>query len=304
MHIEKNVCDSIVGTLLNLDGKKKDNIKSRFDLELMKIRPELHAPPTGDGKFLFHPACYTMTLAEKKAFCEFLREIKVPDGYSSKISHYVDATKAKISGMKCHDCHVFLHRYLPLSIRGVLPADVCEAIIELCSFFREICSKKLDTEILKKLASSIAVTLCKLEMIFPPSFFDVMLHLPIHLAQEAITGGPVQYRWMYPIERFLRRLKSFVKNKARPEGSIAEAYILQECVNFCSMYLQGVETRINQPSRNEDVQSDNSSTKFQIFGTIGRPLLGNKYCQMDMNELEKARIYVLKNYEEISEYAK
>jgi hypothetical protein len=70
------------------------------------------------------------------------------------------------------------------------------------------------------------------------------------------------------------------------------------------MYLQGVETRINRPSRIEDVQSDNSSTKFQIFGTVGRPLLGNKYCQMDMNELEKARIYVLKNYEEISEYAK
>uniref|UniRef100_A0A2K2A3S9 DUF4218 domain-containing protein n=1 Tax=Populus trichocarpa TaxID=3694 RepID=A0A2K2A3S9_POPTR len=41
----------------------------------------------------------------------------------------------------------------------------------------------------------------KLEMIFPPSFFDSMEHLPIHLPFEAKAGGPVQYRWMYPFER-------------------------------------------------------------------------------------------------------
>jgi len=39
-----------------------------------------------------------------------------------------------------------------------------------------------------------------------------------------------QYRLMYPTERYLRRLKSYVRNKARPEGCIAEAYIPQECV--------------------------------------------------------------------------
>jgi hypothetical protein len=114
----------------------------------------------------------------------------------------------------------------------MLPADICFPIIELCNFFREICSKVLDVEILKRLDSSIAIILCKLEKIFPPSMFDVMMHLPIHLAQPAMVGGPVQYRWMYPIERFLRRLKSFVKNKARPEGAIAEAIVLQECVTF------------------------------------------------------------------------
>lgn len=40
-----------------------------------------------------------------------------------------------------------------------------------------------------------------LERFFPPSFFDVMVHLPIHLAQEALIGGPVHFRWMYPFER-------------------------------------------------------------------------------------------------------
>jgi hypothetical protein len=37
-------------------------------------------------------------------------------------------------------------------------------------------------------------------MIFPPSFFDSIEHLPIHLPFEAKVGGAVQYRWMYPFE--------------------------------------------------------------------------------------------------------
>jgi len=48
---------------------------------------------------------------------------------------------------------------------------------------------------------NIIEALCKLEMIFPPLFFDSMEHLPIHLPFEAKVGGPVQYRWMYPFER-------------------------------------------------------------------------------------------------------
>ena len=94
------------------------------------------------------------------------------------------------------------------------------------------------------------MTLRKLEKIFPPSFYDIMVHLSIHLVDEAKIGGPVQYRWMYPIERYLRRLKSYVRNKARPEGCIAEAYNAQEYVHFCSRYLDGVETRLNRYGRN------------------------------------------------------
>ncbi|CAN1325054.1 hypothetical protein LINPERPRIM_LOCUS33363, partial [Linum perenne] len=61
-----------------------------------------------------------------------------------------------------------------------------------------------------------------MEMIFPPAFFTVMVHLVLHLVDEVRRGGPVQYRWMYPIERYLGKLKTFVGNRAHPEGSIAE----------------------------------------------------------------------------------
>ncbi|GJX46423.1 protein kinase, ATP binding site-containing protein [Tanacetum coccineum] len=33
--------------------------------------------------------------------------------------------------------------------------------------------------------------LCELERIYPPAFFDIMIHLPIHLALEALEGGPI-----------------------------------------------------------------------------------------------------------------
>ena len=76
-----------------------------------------------------------------------------------------------------------------------------------------------------------------------------MVHLPIHLVDEAMIVRPVQYHWMCPIERYLRRLKSYVKNKAHTEGSIVEGYIAQECLHFCSRYLHEVETRLNRPGR-------------------------------------------------------
>lgn len=32
MHIEKNICDSIIGILLNIEGKTKNTIKARKDI--------------------------------------------------------------------------------------------------------------------------------------------------------------------------------------------------------------------------------------------------------------------------------
>ena len=41
MHIEKNICDNIIGTLLNIEGKTKDTLKSRIDLTHLGIRKDL-----------------------------------------------------------------------------------------------------------------------------------------------------------------------------------------------------------------------------------------------------------------------
>ncbi|KAL3533166.1 hypothetical protein ACH5RR_006687 [Cinchona calisaya] len=63
------------------------------------------------------------------------------------------------------------------------------------------------------------------------------LHLQLKNAQEAMVAGPVQYTWMFPIERYLGHLKGSVRNRVRPEGSIAEAYIVDECLIFYTKYL-------------------------------------------------------------------
>ena len=62
-------------------------------------------------------------------------------------------------------------------------------------------------------------------MIFIPNFFDIMVHLTIHLVDEIKLGGPVHCRWMFPIKQDLSKLKSFVRNRSHLGGSIAEAYL-------------------------------------------------------------------------------
>jgi hypothetical protein len=46
---------------------------------------------------------------------------------------------------------------------------------------------------MEQFEKNIIETIYKLEMIFPPSFFDIMENLPIHLVNEAKVGGLVQY---------------------------------------------------------------------------------------------------------------
>jgi hypothetical protein len=67
---------------------------------------------------------------------------------------------------------------------------------------------------MKKL-EEISVVICKLEKIFPLGWFNPMQHLLVHIPYEAKVGGPVQYRWMYHIERALKYLRSMVDNKAK-----------------------------------------------------------------------------------------
>ena len=54
------------------------------------------------------------------------------------------------------------------------------------------------------------------------------------------------------INRFLGKLKSYVRNNARPEGCIAEAYTSDNCLTFYSMYLFMIETKFNRDERNYD----------------------------------------------------
>jgi hypothetical protein len=89
---------------------------------------------------------------------------------------------------------------------------------------------------MEKLKNEIPVLICKLEKIFPPGWFNPMQHLLVHIPYEDKVGGPVQYRWMYHIERALKYLRAMIGNKAIVEGSIAELFLLKEITYFSSVY--------------------------------------------------------------------
>jgi hypothetical protein len=152
---------------------------------------------------------------EKKGLCEWLKCVKFPDGYASNIGRCVNKVLGKISGMKSHDCHVFLQRLLPVAIRNLSTPEIRSTLTEFSNFFIQLCARTLNVDILKQMQDDIIIILCKMEKIFPPAFFDVMIHLALHLPREAELGGPVQTRWMYPFERELRRYKKWTRNKAR-----------------------------------------------------------------------------------------
>ncbi|KAF5470851.1 hypothetical protein F2P56_011339 [Juglans regia] len=257
MHIEKNICDSILGTLMNMEGKSKDTANARRDLEDLGLRKELHLQHNGNHTSM-SLACYMLNVTERRSFFARLSEVKFPDGFASNIAWCVNITEGKIMGMKSHDCHIFMQYLLPVVIGGYLRPNIRGALIEFCSFFKELCSRTLDIIVLQRLQANVPIILCKLEMIFPPAFFDIMVHLAIHLPDEALLAGHVQYRWMYPFERYLGKFKRYVRNRARPEGSIAKAYVHVECLTFFSMYLNDIETRYNREEWNIDLVGQTS----------------------------------------------
>ncbi|XP_020081003.1 uncharacterized protein LOC109704650 isoform X2 [Ananas comosus] len=299
MHIQKNVCDNFIGTFLNMHGRTKDNLNARKDLEDMGIRHDLHPKLQSNNKTYIPHAIYTMSTQDKVNFLTVLKNIKVPDGYASNISRCVNLKERTLSNLKSHDGHILLQDILPLALRASMSKQIITIISELSLFFKSICSKSLDPKALDQLDSSVALTLCHIEKIFPPSFFTIMVHLIIHLASEAKLGGPVHYRWMYPIERYLVRLKSYVRNRAKPEGSIAEGYIAEECLTFCSRYLEGVETIFNRPQRNYD---DVDNAEAYMFLSGGRVLGNFESIVLDEISLAQAHRYVLLHCDKITSY--
>jgi len=172
----------------------------------MGIRFELHPQSIGRRTYL-PPTCHTLSRKEKQIFCECLRNVKVLQGYSSNISSLVSMQDLKLLGLKSHDCHVLMQQLLPIAFRVILPTSVRVILTRLCMFFNAIYKKVIDPRVLDDLENEVIRLLCELEMYFPPLFFDIMIHLIVHLMREIRICGPVFLRWMYPVERYMKILK-------------------------------------------------------------------------------------------------
>ena len=187
------MCDSLIGTLLNNNEKTKNDLNSRLDLIEMNIRGELALIQMGKCTYL-PLAPYTMSKDGKISFCQCLKGVKVPQGHSSNMKSLVSMQDLKLIGLKSHDCHILMQQLLSVAILGILPKNVRHTITRLCSFFSSICCKVIDPIKLDELEDEIVVILCELEMFFPPSFFDIMVRLVVHLVRDVRLCGPVYLR--------------------------------------------------------------------------------------------------------------
>ena len=182
-------------------GKSKDGLPARKDIEDLGIRQDFHPRIYGKWTYLL-PAPWFLSKTEKKIFCRRLFDFKGPDGYCSNISRGVLLDDYKVTRLKSHDYHVLMQQLLPIALKGLLPKGPRLAISRLCAFFNLLCQRVIDREQFLVMEAEIVETLCLFERYFPaPSFFDIRVHLTVHLGREARLGGPVHFRWMYPFER-------------------------------------------------------------------------------------------------------
>src|SRR4051795_12444530 len=139
----------------------------------------------------------------------------------------------------------------PVALRGLLPENVRLPIVKLCAFLNAISQKVINPEILTRLQNDVVECLVSFELVFPPSFFNVMTHLLVHLVEEINILGPVFLHNMFPFERFMGVLKKYVHNRARPEGSISKVYGTEEVIEFCVDFIPDIKSIGLPESRHE-----------------------------------------------------
>jgi hypothetical protein len=232
MHVERNLCSSLLKLLLGM----KDTAEVRKDLEEEGIRQNLWLRHSSVGPNFVKPhAPYTFKPQEKRVFMNTLGNVIAPTGYAACFAKHVGPRR--LSGLKSHDFHVILQQILPVVVRNLMAVGPRTAIIRLGRCFTKICAKVIDVREMDNLRLYVVETMCMLERWFPPSFFDISVHLVVHLVDELEVLGPVATRWCYPVERFMSVLKGYVRNRSKPEGSMAMGYTWDASLGFITEYL-------------------------------------------------------------------
>jgi hypothetical protein len=238
------------------------------------------------------PASYALTKEEMEIFFECLSSIKVPSGFSSNIKGIINMAEKKFQNLKSHDGHMLMTQLLLVALRGILPENVRVPIVKLCAFLNAISQNVINPEILPRLHNNMVQCLVSFELVFPLSFFNIMTHLLVHRVKEIAILGPVFLHNMFPFERFMRVLKKYVLNHARPEGIISKGYLTEEVIEFCVEFVPNLNPIGLPQSRHERRLSEK--------GMLG---IKTTYC-MDEHSLSEAHYIVLQNSTLVETYIK
>nr|GEU95054.1 hypothetical protein [Tanacetum cinerariifolium] len=110
----------------------------------------------------------------------------------------------------------------------------------------------------------------------------------------------IRPRWMYPFKRYIKKLKNYVRNKAKPKGSIAKGYVAEEALTFSSHYFWDFTTKFNRPDANVDCPLP--TCQFQVFRSVCKSIGLRSIIRFDHQELKKVIWNVLHNSPEIDTY--
>ena len=138
-------------------------------------------------------------------------------------------------------------------------------IVKLCAFLNAVSQKVIDPDKLIKLQNDVVQCFVGFELIFPPSFFHIMTHLLVHLVKEIDILGLVFLHNMFSFKMFMGALKKCVRNRARPEESIASAYETEEVIDFCVDFFDDLKPIGVPESRYEG--------KLNEKGTLGKKII-------------------------------
>jgi hypothetical protein len=128
--------------------------------------------------------------------------------------------------------------FLTIAIRTINHPYVNMMITRICHFFNAISKNVIDVTKLDEILKVMRVTMCQLEMCFPPSFFDTMEHYMIHLADQVFILGAMYMHHMNQYERHMVVMKSNVCNHAHPECSMIEGYTTNEAIECYVDYIK------------------------------------------------------------------
>ena len=239
MHIFKNVGEMLWKTITG----KRESKAERDDLMSIGRMPNLWPRPKSNGKFVIPKAPWVLQRAEERQVKKTIATFQTPTG----CMHCLKSAFTRdddLSGLKSHDWHKFLQFILPVAIKDCLSDNIRATIYKISSLVRWISAKEIRQDSIAAARLNAIEAVCMVEKYFPTNILTIQMHLLVHIVDEVAIAGTVHSRWMFFLERFMKTLKGFVRQRARPEGSMAEGWLVQESLVFISEFLSSADPDI------------------------------------------------------------
>jgi hypothetical protein len=150
--------------------------------------------------------------------------------------------------------------------------------------------KEIHEDDIKYWKREIPHLMCEMKKYIPPTFFNAQENYLIHQVEEIEIYGPVHTRSMWMVERHLKSLKALVRQRACPEGSMVERYMVYQSMVYISEYLPKlVVPTMHAVDRIWDVNSKKFEEQEHLLGK-------GRMKKMRANILIIMKIYINNTY--------